>query len=301
MSNDKSLAITSDEDGSQAEPGLRLSPFRYGPAKKSKDQKENLKSINMINKLFGFLLIMTIVFTSCTNTLDKKLNKQDFDKVKQEINSNEQYSEMMKKYVIDNLSMQLGFAELGKAMNMDEEKISTFSEQIDELTTEFDSIRITKLEIRENNKKLESFIKLKDVNTVAMDKYKGYLSMTLDFDNQFNKEILYIILNYKYVNKYDTEFFNEKSKLTDEVAGDFNTEVEISTKQEYNDVANFMYSKVPVRAKKVLRDELGEEKANEKVKKEFLMEGLKVSTLGIVFKDKSELIYQDADWEYIAN
>lgn len=253
----------------------------------------------MTNRIFGVLFVATLILTSCTNTLDKKLNKEDFDQVRQEINSNEQYSEMKKKYVIDNLSMQLGFAELGKAMNMDDAKMPTFREQIDELTTDFDSIRTAKLEIRENNKKLESFVTLKDANTVSIDKYKGYLSMTLDFNNQFDKEILYIILNYKYVNKYDTEFFDEKSKLTDEVAEDFNGEVEISTKEEYNNVADFMYTKVPVQAKKTLRDELGEEEANKKVKKEFLMEGLKVSTLGIVFKDKSELVYQDADWEYL--
>jgi hypothetical protein len=60
-----------------------------------------------------------------------------------------------------------------------------------------------------------------------------------------------------------------------------------------------MYTKVPVQAKQALRDELGEEKANKKVKKEFLMEGLKVSVLGIVFKDKSELAKQNADWNYL--
>lgn len=253
----------------------------------------------MTNRIFGVLFAATLLLISCTNTLDKKLNKEDFDQVKEEINSNEQYSEMKKKYVIDNLSMQLGFAELGKAMNMEDEKMPTFREQIDELTTDFDSIRTAKLEIRENNERLENFVTLKDANTISIDKYKGYLSMTLDFNNQFDKEILYIILNYKYVNKYDTEFFDEKSKLTDEVAEDFKGEVEISTKEEYNSVADFMYTKVPVQAKKTLRDELGEEEANKKVKKEFLMEGLKVSTLGIVFKDKSELVYQDADWEYL--
>lgn len=231
--------------------------------------------------------------------MDKKLNKEDFDQVQQEINSDENYSDMKKKYLIDNLEMQLGFAELGKAMKMDESKMPTFREQINELTTDFDSIRTAKLEIRENNKKLENFVTLNDANTVSIDKYKGYLSMTLDFNNKFDKEILYIILNYKYVNKYDSEFFNEKSKLTDEVADDFNGEVEISTNEEYNSVADFMYTKVPVQAQKAVRDELGEEKANEKVKKEFLMEGLKVAALGIVFKDKSELVYQDADWKYL--
>lgn len=254
----------------------------------------------MTNRILGVFFVATLFLTSCTNTLDKKLNKEDFDKVKEEINSNEQHSEMKKKYVITNLSMQLGFAELGKAMNMDEAKMPTFRNQIDELTADFDSIRIAKLEIRENNKKLESFVTLKDANTVSIDKYNGYLSMTLDFNNQFDKEILYIILNYKYINKYDTEFFDEKSKLTEEVAEDFKGEVEISTKEEYNNVADFMYTKVPVQAKKALREELGEDEANSKVQKEFLMEGLKVSALGIVFKDKSELVYKDADWEYLA-
>lgn len=253
----------------------------------------------MTKKILGAIIAVMFFLSSCTNTLDKKLNEEDFDQVKQEINSNENYSEMKKKYLIDNLEIQLGFAELGKAMEMDESKIPTFRKQINELITDFDSIRTAKLEIRESNKKLENFVILKDANTVSIDKYKGYLSMTLDFNNNFDKEILYIIFNYKYANKYDTEFFNEKSKLTDEVAEDFQGEVEISIEEEYNSVANFMYTKVPVQAKKTMRDELGEEKANEKVKKEFLMEGLKVAALGIVFKDKSELVYQNPDWKYL--
>ena len=253
----------------------------------------------------GLMTIATLIITSCSNPMEKPLNSEDFRKVKEEISVDKNYSQMKKKYIIDNLSEQLGFLELGKTMgkamgkDMDELKISTFKEEIVELTIAFDSIRTAKIEIAENNEKLENFIELIDANTISMDKYKGYLSMTLGFNNQFDKEILYVILNYKYVNKYDSEFFDEKSKLTDEVAGDFKGEVEISTKEEYNSVADFMYTKVPVQAKQALRDELGEEKANKKVKKEFLMEGLKVSVLGIVFKDKSELIQQDAEWEYL--
>ncbi len=248
---------------------------------------------------FGIFAIAILIMTSCTNTLDKPLNKEDFEKVKETIQSDNNYSPMKKKYLIDNLSMQLGFAELGKAMNMDKSNIPTFRKQIDELAVDYDSIRTVKLEIRENNKKLEQFVSLKDANTISMDKYKGYLTMTLDFNNQFDKEILYIVLNYKYVNKYDSEFFNEKSKLTDEVAKDFRGTIEISTKEEYNSVADFMYTKVPVQARKELRDQLGKDEADKKVKKDFLMEGLKVSALGIVFKDKSELVYQNGDWEYL--
>jgi hypothetical protein len=258
-----------------------------------------LKSIKMTRKTkIGIFVATVLMITSCTNTLDKPLNKEDFEKVKETIQTDNNYSPMKKRYILDNLSMQLGFTELAKAMNMDKGNIPTFRTQIDELVADFDSIRTVKLEIMENNNKLESFVSLKDANTISIDKYKGYLSMTLDFNNQFDKEILYIILNYKYVNKYDSEFFNEKSKLTDEIAKDFRGTVEISTKEEYNKVADFMFTKVPVQARKELRDQLGKEEADKKVQKDFLMEGLKVSTLGIVFKDKSELVFQNADWEY---
>ncbi|MBE0573928.1 hypothetical protein IH575_03435 [Candidatus Dojkabacteria bacterium] len=246
----------------------------------------------------GILVATILMITSCTNTLDKPLNMEDFDKVKETIQTDNNYSPMKKKYILDNLGMQLGFAELGKELNMDKSNMPTFRTQIDELVADYDSIKTAKLEIRENNKKLETFVSLKDANTISIDKYKGYLSMTLDFNNKFDKEILYIILNYQYVNKYDSEFFNEKAKLTDEVANNFRGTVEISTKEEYNSVADFMFTKVPVQARQELRDQLGKEEADKKVHKDFLMEGLKVSALSIVFKDKSELVYQNADWEY---
>lgn len=253
-------------------------------------------------KTTPFVLIFTITLLySCTETLDKKLNKEDFDKIKETVNGNNNFSGMKKKYIIDNLSMQLGFAELGKAMEMDESKLPTFRQQISELSSDFDSVRTAKLEIRDINNKLQEFVELIDVNTISIDKYNGYLNMKVKFNNQFDKEILYIILNYRYVNKYDTEFFNEKSKLTDEVAEDFKGEVELSTKEEYNRVASFMYSEVPIRARKELQDELGEKIANEKVKKDFLMAGFKVETTGIVFKDKSELTYQNSDWAYMGD
>jgi hypothetical protein len=247
----------------------------------------------------GILIATTLFITSCTKTLDKSLNKEDFNEVKQTINSDESKSAMKKKYVIDNLSTIIELAELGKAMEMEKSLIPTFREQISDLSNDFDSIRIAKNKIRENNKKLKEFISLIDVNTVCIDKYKGYLSMTLDFNNQFEKEILYIVLNYKYVNKYDSEFFNEKTKLTDEVAGEFKGELKVSTTETYNDVAEFMYTKVPEQASKALRDELGVEEANKKVKHEFLMEGMKIETLAIIFKDKTELIREEADWEYL--
>lgn len=245
------------------------------------------------------ILILVTFLTGCTATLDKPINTKDFDEVIETINSDANYSEMKKKYIIDNLTMQIGLAKVGEAMNIDESKLPTFREQIAGLGTDFDSTRIVVLDKIDNNMKIENFVMLKDANTTSIDKYKGYLSMTLDFDNQFDKEILYIVINYKYINNYDSEFFSKKSKLTDEVAGNFKEEIVISTKEEYNNVSDFMYTKVPVQASKKERDELGVKVANEKVKHDFLMEGLKVKTLLIVFKDKSELTFQNADWEYL--
>ena len=248
---------------------------------------------------------LILVITSCTKPMDKPLNSEDFPKIKEEISANKNYSPMKSKYIIDNLSEQLGLLELGKTMgkvlgnDIDKSKILTFREEISELVIVFDSIRTAKIKIAENNRKLEDFIELINANTISMDKHKGYLSMTLKFNNQFEKEILYIILNYKYVNKYDSKFFDETTKLTDEVAGDFKGELEILTTEKYNDVAEFMYTKVPIQARKALRDELGVEKANKKVKHDFLMEGLKLETLGIVFKDKTKLVKENADWTYL--
>lgn len=252
-----------------------------------------------MKKVIGVLVMAVLFLTSCTNIMNSKLNADDFTQVKEEINSTEEYSSMKKSYIIDNLSIQVGVAELGREMDMDESKLPTFKEQIAVLTSDFDSIRDTKLEVIENNKKLRGFMTIKDADMISFDKYDGRLYMTLDFDNPFDKEVLYIIFNYKYVNKYDSEFFNENTKLTDEVAGDFKGEVVIVSTEKYNDVSSFLYTKVPVQANDALRSELGKEKADEKVKKDFLMEGLKVNVLGVVFKDKTELFHQDVYWQYL--
>lgn len=253
----------------------------------------------MVQKTYYLLLAALVLFTGCTATLDKQINGEDLEEVKTIINSDENYSELKKKYITDNLSTILGFLELGQSLTGKNAELPSFREEIESYSLKYDSIRTVKLNIRENNNKLANFLLISDANAFPRSKYKGSLFMTLDFNNQFEKEILYIIFEYKYVNKYDSEFFSEKTKLTDEIAKDFKESVEIGFREEYNNVASFLYTKMPVTAKKELIKELGEKKANEKVKKDFLLEGLKVSTLGIVFTDKTELMYQNADWEYL--
>jgi len=244
-------------------------------------------------------LIASLMITSCTSTLDKPLNKEDFEKVKELVNKDETLKEMKKKYIIDNLSMYLGFSELGKALAGEGAKVKTYGEYIEELKADFDSTETQILTNIENNKKLKEFITLTDAKAIPIDEYNGYLTMNLKFKNDFEKPILYTVINYKYVNKYDSKFFDEKVKLTDEVAKDFKEDVEVTTTEKYNDVAEFLYKKVPVGAPLKLQNEMGKKAADEKVHRDFLMEGLKIETLGIVFKDKSELTLQDEEWEYL--
>lgn len=244
-------------------------------------------------------LLVSLIFSSCKNTFNKPLNKDDFEKVKELLNDDMTLKPMKKKYIIDNLSMYLGFSDLGKAVVGEQAEMKTYGEYIDDFKTDYDSIETQMLSNIENNNKLREFITLIDAKTTSNNEYKGYLTMKLKFKNEFEKQILYALINYKYINKYDTEFFDEIVKLTDEVAKDFKGELEITTTEEYNDVAEFMYKEVPVQASLELRKEMGTKAANEKVEHDFLMDGLKIETIGLVFTDKTELTLQNEEWEYL--
>lgn len=231
-----------------------------------------------------FLVVMTVcvLTVSCTNTLDKPLNKEDFLKVKELVQSDTSYTTMKKKYILDNLTIQVGVSEIGLALNLDKDILPTFRDQIDMLVSDYDSIRTSKMEIIENNTLLENFISLKTASMISVSRYKGYLNMTLDFNNTFDKDILYIVLKYRFVDRYDSVFFDDRAKLTDEIAKDFRGEVKITLTENHNRVAEFLYTKVP-----------------EVSNTSFLMNGLIITTEMIVFEDKSELVFKNASWEYM--
>lgn len=256
------------------------------------------------------LIVLIVAASSCTHVLDKPATKENLEAAKHEV-ENADYPEMKKKYIKDNLTEDLGYMEGGKALvealaksiDVDVPKGEldnpTFRELIDKHSSNYDSIRAAVIEIKTNNENLDQFISLVDVDVSPISKYKGYLGMTLRFNNNFDKEVLYTVINYKYVDKYDSEHFNKNVKITDNVANNFKGFADISTVEEYNSVSDFMYSKVPVQAPKAMRDELGVDEANEKVKKDFLNAGFSIKCIGIVFADKSELVRQEIDWEYL--
>lgn len=227
------------------------------------------------------LLVAILALTGCTDVLDKPIGKENLLEVKEVILSDKARTKTKNKYIWDNLSTKVGFMVMSNAMGMDGENVVTFRTKIDEFSSDYDSIKKAKELIKVNNKKLESFVKLTDSETYGVTKYKGFLSLSLDFDNKFDKEVLYVILNYKYVNKYDTEYFNEKVKVSDEITDNFKNDSKITLTEKYNDVVDFMYSKVPLENTK-----------------EFLMEGMKIETLKIVFKDKSSIEKLNGEWKY---
>ncbi len=235
-------------------------------------------------KLTSLILFASLLLTNCTNVLDKTINAEDFPKVKELISKSDTLKEMEKNYIIDQIAMYTGFSTLGDALKIDKSNMANFRKAINESSQEFREKEKEYLTNIENNKKIRELISLIEAKATPISIGRGYLSMKLKGNNKFKKDILYIILNYKYTTKYDTEYFNQKVKITDKVAKDFNGEIEANIKENYNDVAEFMYSKVPT---------------NEKKNKAKMMEGLKVETTLVVFKDKTELSIQPEEWKYL--
>lgn len=255
----------------------------------------------MKTRILGLYILLACIIAACSDPLDNSLNSDDLAEIKEYVVNNDGFSEMEKKFINDNLEEAIGFANLGRAFDMGDSDIPTFREYISELSIEYDSIRTEKIKIRDNNQKINELVNLIDANTIGIDRNRGYLNLTLELNNQFDKDILYVILNYNYTDRYDRNFFDENVRLTDEVAGDFSGEVDVSINEEYNRVSQFIWSEVPVKARQALRDEFGEDEADAKVQKDFLMAGLKIQTLGIVFTDRSELTPQNAEWAYFEN
>lgn len=240
-----------------------------------------------MRKLILIAITIALFLSSCTNVLDTQISSEKLAEVTTIIEKCDTLKKMEKKYIADNLKIYAGFAMLGKNLNPDmTSKITTFRTNITKLSSEFRTKERQYLTVKENNAKLKKFLSITDASCWATSEYKGSLNMNLHFDNKFDKEILYIVMKYSFINKYDSKFFEEKVKLTDEVAGDFKKDKAISTTERYNSVAKFLYKNVY---------------SNKEKQKKQLLEGLKIETLGIVFKDKTELFPESEDWEYLAS
>jgi hypothetical protein len=131
--------------------------------------------------------------------------------------------------------------------------------------------------------KLFNFITLTNAYSIPISEYEGYLFFNLKFNNQFNKDVLYINLNYKYIDNYDEEAFNETTMVKDVVADNFKNVAVLSSHETYNSVAQFMYAKLP---KDTIKN------------KPILMSGLKTVATMIVFRDKSKIELPESEFKY---
>jgi len=157
--------------------------------------------------IFVFISSLSV---SCKNVLDKPLNRKDFLKIEEKIMADQSLKEMKKKYIIDNLSLILGFSDLVESKSGKVFKENTFRELIEELNSDYDSIESQIKTNIDNNRKIRDLVTLQDAEVFPINEYKGYLALNLELNNSFNKEILYIILNYKYINKYDSKIYNKR-------------------------------------------------------------------------------------------
>jgi hypothetical protein len=252
-----------------------------------------------MKKFAIYLMFIVLVFgVGCTNILDKEVNTEDFPKVIELIKDMEEYSEMQRTYIVDNFQMEMGLHVMGLQSGVAGQPTMTFREVIEDLASDYGTTLQEKIEIRKQNKQISEFSKLIDAKAMPIDRYEGYFIFDIEFNNTFDREVLYIILSYKYVDKYDVRYFQESARITDQVAGDFVGVKQIMLHETYNDASRFMASKVPIQASLALREEIGVEEANEKVNREFMMEGLTIETTLVVFTDKSEISMGYGDWEY---
>lgn len=253
---------------------------------------------------------MTFIVSACSDPMDNPLNINDLSEIREQIANDDNLSNMEKKFVNDQLQEALEWLVLGEYIGEFLTELLgieahgdvsdvTFREFISKSLIRYETIKTEKIKIRETNQKINQLVSLVDADVIGFGRNRGILFLNLELNNKFDKDILYVILNYSYIDKYDKVYFrNERVRLTDEVAGNFEGKVEVSVEHIWDSVSRFIWSDVPVRARQSLRDELGEDKADVKVKRDFLMSGLRIETEQIVFTDRSEVRIQNADWQY---
>ena len=115
-------------------------------------------------------------------------------------------------------------------------------------------------------------IKITEASSFALSQYKGYLNLTLDIKNSFEKEVLYVVIEYSYIDKYETKYFSERAKVTEVTSG----KRKINLLEEHNSVSDFLYRRVP---------------SEENAGRAFLAKGLKIKVIGVAFKDGNKVLF----------
>lgn len=162
------------------------------------------------------------------------------------------------------------------------EVVPTYREVFINFSRQYDSTAAVYKRILDNNQKLKTLVQLETVKTFIFGEYNSIIGLDMAINNAFGKDILYMIIEYELVDKYDTRYFNHRVKITDELIKDGRAAVSVSHK--YDEVSRYLWSKAP---------------ANDEKRQAFFDENFKLRVLGVVFTDKTEVTERSADWEYL--
>ena len=224
-------------------------------------------------------LAIAAIFSSCATIWEKPISKENLSDAITELGKVDTIANGKKRFLGEMIPLAIGLSELAPK----DVQRPTFREVFDIYSKQYDStanaIRVAQI----NNDRLKGLIaSVDDIYSFASDQYRSSFGLKLTLNNTFEKDILYIILNYKLIDEYDTEFFNEKVKITDKsISGN---QVEFLARNEYDQISTWMWKKAP---------------SNDAKRKEVLMKNLVVEPLLVVFTDKSEVVYQKVEWQYL--
>jgi hypothetical protein len=224
--------------------------------------------------------------------MNHQLNLADWPEIKTIILNDSNRREMERQYIVDQISYLLG--------NLDSKgnKLGTFKEKINHFSTNYFIQLDLYTVIKENNALLQSMIHLNNAETVSIDKEKGFIIMNLGFKNVFDKEIDYVVLRFEYEDDYGNIYFNETSKLSHQTVKDFNVDIEVIMTDIFKNENEFIFLNSKQSASEIIEKNYGIKSNKKEAKKEYLMEGLKVSVIGVLFKDGNGLMHKKEDWKY---
>ncbi len=174
----------------------------------------------------------------------------------------------------------------------------SFRQLIEKVSEQYDSLAREYAIVKVNNEKLNRMLELTQAESVKIDKEYGFIIMELKFNTVFERPIEFALLNYRYVDDYGSEYFNEKSELTHHAAQGFDGKVEVIMTDLFQNENEFIYISGKKKAVEVLREQYGVEPSATIEKKDYLKEGLEVTVLGLVFKNHTEVYYRPIDERY---
>lgn len=225
--------------------------------------------------------ILAITFFACGSVWDEQVSADTVNEILPLIQSNDTLSDGKKKYIADMIPMSAGLASLASLAGKPK-GIPTYRDLFIDFSRQYDSTAAVYRSIRENNENLRQLVKLASVKSLIFSEYSSMIGLDITINNAFGKDLLYMILEYELVDKYDTRYFSHRVKLTDELIED--NRANVSVFHKYDQVSRYLWSKAP---------------SNDEKRQAFFDENFRLRVLSVVFTDKTEVSEQSAEWEYL--